>query len=324
MRTAVVIPSRNGRELLAACLESLGAQTKPAHVIVVDDLSGDGTAEMVRERFPDVELIRNETNLGFSRTCNRGVWAAPQDTEVVVLLNNDVIAAPGFIEAITAPFADPGVGSVAGVLTQKGKPHLIDTAGIELDPTMRSWDVGWNRPVDWLAQAAPEPAGPCGGAAAYRMAAYRDAGGLDETLFAYWEDVDLSVRLRAAGWRCALAAEALAEHRHGGYWGASSPAQRKLHWFGRAYVLAKHRPATGRVWRRAAAALLDWPELAVHLLVRREIAPIRERRRGRSAGRANAIDTAPERFMTVSLREALRRQRLFLRLRLGGGLPDHF
>ena len=322
MKAAVVIPNRNGRELLAAALESLRGQTRPAAVIVVDDCSDDGADEMVRERFPEVELIRNETNLGFARTCNRGA-AAAADADVVILLNNDVIASPRFVEAILAPFADPATGSAAGVLTQLGKPDRIDTAGIELDPTLRSWDLGWNRPAAWLA-GAPDPAGPCGGAAAYRASAWREAGGFDEAFFAYWEDVDLALRLRAAGWRCVLAPDARAEHRHGGSFGASSPLQRRLHHFGRGYVLAKHRPAGRVLLRRLGAALLDWPELLVHLFVRREIAPIRERRRGLRLGRRNALATAPERFVTVPFREALRRQWLFLRLRLRGELPDHF
>lgn len=318
MATAtVVIPTLDARELLRDALESLERQTAEAEVVVVDNASTDGTAEMVAERFPRVRLIRNQANLGFGRAVNQG--AADAVGDVLVLVNNDVVLEPDFVERICEPFADERVGMVAGVLLQGDDPGSIDSAGIEIDPTLQSFDYLWNEPVAALESAA-DPLGPCGGAAAYRLAAFREAGGFDEAFFAYWEDVDLGLRLRLAGWRCVLAPRARALHRHGATTGAASPLARRLEAFGRAYVLGKYRVPLG-----LRVALLDWPALLVHAVARRELDPIRERRRGLRLGRRNAMaGNRPTSLATVPYGESLRRQWRAFRLRLTGRLPSHF
>jgi len=309
----VVIPTLNARELLRDALASLAGES----VVVVDNGSTDGTAEMVEREFPGVRLVRNEENLGFGRAVNRG--AAEAEGEVLVLVNNDVVCEPGFVPRISEPFEDEQVGMAAGVLVQAAAPDRIDSAGIEIDPTLRAFDYLWDRPVGELERAA-DPLGPCGGAAAYRLSAFREAGGFDETFFAYWEDVDLALRLRLAGWGCRLVPDARALHRHGATLGASSPAARRLESFGRAYVLTKHR-----VPRGPRVALLDWPALLVHAVFRRELDPIRERRRGLREGRRNAVpNRAPAELATVPYRESLRRQWDAFRLRRRGELPAHF
>ena len=318
MATAtVVIPTLNARDLLRDALASLERQTMRPDVVVVDNASTDGTAEAMRSEFPWVRVVVNEENLGFGRAVNRG--AAEAESDVLVLVNNDVVCEPDFVERICEPFGGEGVGMAAGVLLQAGAPGRVDSAGIEVDPTLRSFDYLWNRPVGELA-AARDPVGPCGGAGAYRLSAFREAGGFDEAFFAYWEDVELALRLRLAGWKCRLAPAARAIHRHGQTLGASSPAARRLESFGRGYVLAKYR-----VHLPLRVALLDWPALLVHAVLRRELDPIRERRRGLSEGRRNAIGTrVPHGLATVPYRESLRRQLAAAGLRARGDLPAHF
>jgi N-acetylglucosaminyl-diphospho-decaprenol L-rhamnosyltransferase len=312
----VVIPTLNARDLLRDALASLERQTVRPDVVLVDNASMDGTAEMVRSEFPWARLVVNGENLGFGRAVNLG--AADVDSDVLVLVNNDVVCEPGFVERICEPFADERVGMVAGVLLQANAPDRIDSAGIEVDPTLRSFDYLWNRPVDDLA-AARDPLGPCGGAAAYRLSAFREAGGFDEAFFAYWEDVELALRLRLGGWECRLAPRARAIHRHGQTLGASSPAARRLEAFGRGYVLAKYR-----VHRPLRVALLDWPALLVHAVVRRELHPIRDRRRGIREGERNAIHGGVRGLATVPYRESLRRHLAAAGLRARGELPAHF
>ena len=218
VQATVVIPTFNGRRMLVEALEGLERQTTAHDVIVVDNGSTDGTVDLLAERFPHVRVVELPENVGFGRAVNRGVAAA--ETDVVVLINNDVVCEPEFLERLLEPLGDDSVAMVAGVLLQHDRPHLVDSAGIELDTTLRSWDALWNRPVSELAGAA-EPVGPCGGAAAFRTRAFRDVGGFDETFFAYWEDVDLALRLRLAGHRCVRAgdgsrsAQARADARRG-------------------------------------------------------------------------------------------------------------
>ena len=320
MRATVVIPTLNARSLLAEALEHLRAQTVQHDVMVVDNASTDGTSELLADRFPEVRVIRMDENVGFGRAVNRGVAAA--ETEAIVLINNDVLCTPDFLERLLEPL-DDGVAMAAGVLLQHDRPELVDSAGIELDTTLRSWDSFWNQPVAQLAGAA-EPVGPCGGAAAFRTDAFREVGGFDESFFAYWEDVDLALRLRLAGHTCVRAEQARALHKHGQTLGAASPAQRRLEAFGRSYVLARYRVARRGVATRLKIATLDWPVLLVHLVVRREIAPLRERWRGTRTGLARPPLRAPLELATVSFGEALGRQFGLLRLRATGSLPTHF
>ena len=196
VRAVVVIPTFNARDLLADALASIEAQTVPVEIVVVDNASTDGTVEMLETRFPRVAVVRNSENLGFGRAVNRGVEDAAA-ADVIVLVNNDAVCEPDFMERLLDRSPTPAVGMVAGVLLQGSAPELVDSAGIELDTTLRSWDMLWNRPVDELAHAA-EPVGPCGGAAAYRRSAFVELGGFDERFFAYWEDVDLALRFRLA------------------------------------------------------------------------------------------------------------------------------
>jgi GT2 family glycosyltransferase len=320
MRATVVIPTFNARGLLAETLEHLQAQKVDHDVVVVDNASSDGTRDLLRERFPGVRVVELEENLGFGRAINQGLDVV--ETEVAVLLNNDVLCPPDFLDRLLQPFTRGEIAMVAGVLLQHDRPDTVDSAGIELDTTLRSWDMLWNGRAAAL-DGAPEPVGPCGGAGAYRMDALREAGGFDEAFFAYWEDVDLALRLRLAGHRCVRAADARALHKHGQTLGAASPRQRRLEAFGRGYVLARYRVAQRGPLMRLKIAALDWPVLLVHLVVRRETGPLRERRRGMRAGAARPPLRAPLELATISFGTALSRQANLLRLRARGGLPSH-
>ena len=98
---------------------------------------------------------------------------------------------------------------VAGVLVQEAAPGLIDSAGVVADRTLMGFDYLHGEPLE-AAERAPDPLGPTGGAALYRLDAFRAASGFDERIFLYYEDLDLALRLRAAGARCRLAAGARA------------------------------------------------------------------------------------------------------------------
>jgi GT2 family glycosyltransferase len=299
----VVIPTWRGRDMLASCLEHLATQTyEPLEVIVVDNASDDGTVEMVRERFPAVRLIELGENVGFARAVNAGVRAG--SGQIVVLLNNDVDAEPGFVEAIVAPFADARVGMVAG-MTLMPASDRVDGFGIEIDATL----AAYNRLRGRTPGERPGVlAAPSGGAAAYRRSAWEETGGLDQTLFAYGEDLDLGLRIRAAGWQAAGAPDARGVHLGGASIGVASPRQRDLAGFARGYLLRRY----GVLRSRAAVRALAFEALVVGWgLVRfRTAIPLRSRVRGWRAGGGDRRMVAPEAIdSSIGWREAFRRLR---------------
>jgi GT2 family glycosyltransferase len=236
MQPTVYIPNLNQVGHLRAALRSVAGGDPSFTVAVVDNGSSDGSPEMVRDEFPAVELIALGENLGFSRALNRAVREVPGDP--IVLLNNDVECAPGFIAAITA--AGDGQAMVAGLLVQRSDPGLIDSAGVIADDsTLLAFDHLHGEPVA-AAETAPPPLGPSGGAALYPRAAFEEAGGFDERMFAYYEDFDLALRLAAAGVECRLAPAARALHHGSMTLGSRSGDKYALTGWGRGYMLRRY------------------------------------------------------------------------------------
>jgi len=301
----VVVVTWRGRDALASCLEHLAAQDEPHRTIVVDNASHDGTAELVRDRFPHATFVELPENVGFGAAVNAGV--AVGDGEAIVLVNNDLDVDPGFLAALLAPLReDPAVGMVAGMTLMPGRER-VDAFGVELDAGL----AVYNR----LRHASPEAvetagllAGPSGGAAAYRRTAFEQVDGFDETLIAYGEDVDLALRLRVAGWRAAAAAAAHGVHLGGATIGVDSPRQRWLAGFARGFLLRRWGVLRSRAAPRALlleALVVGWG-LARH----RTLVPLRSRVAGwRAAGRGShalppgAVDDG------IGVLESLRRLR---------------
>jgi GT2 family glycosyltransferase len=239
MRSAtVIVPTLMGGDRLRDSLDSLAAQTVEHEVIVVDNGSGGDAVSRVCERRSGVEVVRLDRNAGFSRAVNLGARRASGDA--IVLVNDDCRCDPGFVEAITRALDPPhGVTMAAGVMRDGRDPRLIDTAGIELDGTLLGFDYLNGEELSRLDGPVPDPVGPSGTAAAYDRGAFADAAGFDERLFAYWEDVDLALRLRSMGGRCALARAARGTHAHSATFGSGSRRKNYLMGFGRGYVLRK-------------------------------------------------------------------------------------
>jgi N-acetylglucosaminyl-diphospho-decaprenol L-rhamnosyltransferase len=237
---SVVVPTYQGLHHLESFLPSLAAQTLPHEAIVVDNASTDGTGDFLRERWPQVRVISFAENRGFGKAANAGVEAASAKT--VVLLNNDIVCTPTFLERLVAAL-DPGQGVVmaAPVLVRRGDERRIDTAGIVVDRTLHGFNHLYGEPVEVLEKGVFDPLAPCGGAAAFDRTAFLEVGGFDPAFFAYLEDVDLAVRCSARGWKCRLAPTAVAVHAHSGTLGEGSPAKNRLTAWGRGYIVGKYR-----------------------------------------------------------------------------------
>ena len=254
MRADVVVPVFNRWDLTRSCLLHLRRQTLEHTAILADNGSTDGTAERVRMEFPDVRVVELGANLGFPRACNAG--AAAGDGDVVVLLNNDVECPPDFLARLVAPLRErPTAGSVASLLLEPGEER-IESFGLAVDTTLAGYPRLRGEPRGAAQTESPVLIGPSGAAGAYRRAAWEQVGGLDEGVFAYAEDVDLALRLRAAGWEAVAAADAVAVHIGSASAVARSAWQRYQGGFARGYFLRRYGVLRTRAAVRAVATEL--------------------------------------------------------------------
>jgi GT2 family glycosyltransferase len=214
-RATVVIPTWNGRELLAAALASLREQRfRDFEVLVVDNGSTDGTPEHVREAHPEAELLVLAENHGFAGAVNAGIDRARG--EYVALLNNDMELDPGWLaELVAALDADPSAGSAASKLRMLREPGLLDGAGDVVTWYGATWRRGHGEPDRGQYDEPGLVASPCAGAALYRRRALEEVGTFDESFFAYLEDADWGLRAQLAGWPCLWVPGAVAYHLGG-------------------------------------------------------------------------------------------------------------
>jgi len=304
----VVIVVHGRYELTASCLRHLSAQSIEHRVILVDNGSTDDTCARLRSEWPEVRLEILDENRGFAEACNRGVGAGSGD--IVVLLNNDVDCRPDFLEHVCGPLErDPLVGAVATLMLQPGE-RLIDSAGLAADVTLGGFPRLHGLQVSEAARERPLLAGPAGAAAAYRRSAWEQAGGLDSAIFAYMEDFDLALRLRAAGWKAVLATDAVGVHLGSATFGHRTAWQRRNGGFGRGYMLRRYGLLRGREAPRTLAteAIVVLGDLAFS----RDLAALRGRLSGWRAGRqAPRLPPPPEDAIdrSIGLRESLAMRR---------------
>lgn len=226
-RVTAVVLGWNGRQDTLACLRSLEHATYPdLSVVVVDNASTDGGPEAVAAEFPGVRLIRLEENRGFAGGVNVGVAAALEaGADHVLLLNNDATVDSGFLEPLVDAAAGPGVGAACAQILQDDGERIW-YAGAAYDP--RRGHQG--RHTGYGSSPIPASVPPyetdraCGGAMLVPRPAVEHVGALDESLFAYAEDVDWSMRARGAGLRILVVPASIVVHRvSGSTGGASSP-----------------------------------------------------------------------------------------------------
>lgn len=207
MRLSVVIPSYCRADLLARCLTTVTACAPPGtEILVVDDASEGAVISETATRFPGVRVLRMTTRCGFCLAANVGIQASTGD--VVEMLNDDTEVTPGWAEAALARFEPPEVVAVAPLVLQldparraAGLPLLIDSAGDEYD----SGGFARKRMHDCENRQGEVPAEPhrvwgaSASSAFYRRSALFAAGLFPPDFGAYFEDVDLSHRLRKQG-----------------------------------------------------------------------------------------------------------------------------
>ncbi|MFC9293800.1 bifunctional polysaccharide deacetylase/glycosyltransferase family 2 protein [Streptomyces sp. NPDC057011] len=195
----VLVPAYNERECIANTLNSLAASDHPIEVIVIDDGSTDGTADIVEEMgLPFVRLIR-QVNGGKPSALNTGVAAASHD--IIVMMDGDTVFEPSTVRELVQPFGDPGIGAVAGNAKVGNRDSLIGAwqhieyvLGHNLDRRM----------YDMLGVIPTIP----GAVGAFRKAALQQVGGMSDDTLA--EDTDITIAVLCEGWRIVYAEHARA------------------------------------------------------------------------------------------------------------------
>lgn len=305
--TAIVV-NWNGPQLTSRAVESLLQRSgePDAEIIIVDNGSEDDSLTVFAERFgaePRVRVIPLPENLGFGGGVNAGIRAS--ESPYVALLNNDAVIRDGWLHELRAVLEAPGNERVAAVtsrillagrwrelspaelqeaaelgerILRQGRRHAVvrdDEHGtVRINSTGNIVDRSGNgADRDWLApaniRAREEVFGFCGGAAMLRRAALDEVGLFDERLFMYYEDTDLSWRLRTAHWQIRYAERAVVEHEHAASSGTAS--EQFLRWNARNRILVAWRHGGLRMGMTAilrtnlrffrALAGRRWPEV---------------------------------------------------------------
>lgn len=249
---AIVVTYR-GASWISACLRALESQLAKARLelVVVDNGSVDGTAALLKREFPGVTVLRLSRNEGYGRANNvalRRALAAGAD--FAALVNDDVEVEPGWLQALLeAASAHGKAGLFCGTLLFRDEER-INSTGVELDAFGRARDRDFGVPRGQVRRGDGPVTAVTGGAALVRCELLRTIGVFDPGYFAYYEDVDLSLRAARSGWNCWYAAGATARHRFAATAGSGSPLQRFLLGRGHLRTVALHeRPL------RAAALL---------------------------------------------------------------------
>jgi N-acetylglucosaminyl-diphospho-decaprenol L-rhamnosyltransferase len=289
--TATVIIPTVGPERAIRLLESLARAGGEFEAIVADNGTDAPELERAAAALPEARVIRIGSNVGYSRAVNRAAREAAGET--LVLLNDDCVVEPGYVQRIVEPI-DPGsrVAMAAGVMRDARHPGLIETAGIEIDHTLLAFDYLNGEPVEVLQRGVADPLGPSGAAAAFWREAFLDAGGFDEELFAYLEDVDLVLRLRRDGAACRLAKGAIGVHEHSGTLGSGSRRKDYLMGYGRGYLLRKWGVPSPR--RLLGIVVREVITCAGQAALDRNIEGVRGRLRGWRAARSREPYPGPE------------------------------
>lgn len=250
---AIIIVSYNTRTELAACLQSLFDHPPACSTttVVVDNGSTDGSVELVRARWPNVQLLPFDQNVGYGAANNRAVEAT--ESELILFLNSDTVVPAGAVDRLMACLRDAPDVAVVG-------PRLVDAAGhpeLSFGSMITPWNEAWQKAKGWvLTRGVPvlgplvartlsrpsEPDWVSGACLLVRRADAHAAGLFDERFFLYVEDVDFCASIRRLGRRVLFAPSVQVIH-HGGRSGASQVSRtRALYRRSQLAFYQKHHP----------------------------------------------------------------------------------
>ena len=200
---AVIVVNYNSSNYLRTCIDTLTSQSEPAdRIVVIDNNSDDGSADSIEDRYPQVELVREKSNIGFAAANNRAMELV-EDCDWVALINPDATVNTDLIALLRASISDnPGVQMFSCRLLDAENDELLDGTGDQFHVS----GIAWRRDHGVSALRSRDSSetifAPCAAAALYKTDWVRRAGGFDEAYFCYNEDTDLAFRMRLIGADC--------------------------------------------------------------------------------------------------------------------------
>ena len=260
IRCSVLVVSWNGRAHLEHCLPALAAERVPSgcelEILVFDNGSTDGTVDWIARHHPRVRCLASPVNVGFAAANNRLAEAA--GGELLLLLNNDTLPQPDLLAAYLDAWrrAEPDVAALAGRLVDWEGGRLDFGRGVAtFDGHAFALDQGRELGAARVPGAGEELLFGCGGNLLVRRRSFLEAGGFDESYFAYFEDVDLGWRLWSGGERILACPGASARHRQGASSARLGDARRGTLYERNALLTAVKNYEAG-LWERMLPAVL--------------------------------------------------------------------
>jgi GT2 family glycosyltransferase len=204
-KVAIILLNWNSYEHTANCIESLSA-VRPANfdILVVDNGSTDGSGTALQNKFNHIIYLPNATNEGFAGGNNRGfAYAIEHDYAYSLMLNNDVFVEPNFLDLLVNYLeANPAVGAIQPKIFFNSNRQKVWNGG----SYFLSW-LGWTYSKNYMRAAGPTQSKFAqvdwitGCALLVRTSIVKQIGALNDHFFIYYEDVDFSFRIRAAGYK---------------------------------------------------------------------------------------------------------------------------
>ncbi|MCZ2344192.1 MAG: glycosyltransferase [Bacteroidales bacterium] len=284
---SIIIPSHNRTDLLKLCLQSVLAYIPPeSEILVVDDASKEEAVSRTAMLFPGVRVLRLDQRQGFARAANAGIAAS--HGRIVELLNDDTEVTPNWADTALPYFNDPTVAAVAPLVLQyhlprlrAGRIPLVDSAGDDYDSGGFAQKRLHGEPAHRMPQLPERVPAVSATAAFYRREALLAVGGFPDDFGAYFEDVDLSCRLRATGYVCWCEPRSIVWHRVSASYGRrptwrviamQSCNEERVFWRNRKFgmrTLFRHGLVLGGklLYRMAEGTVLPWVSGRVYGLI---------------------------------------------------------
>lgn len=281
--TYIITPDYNGKKFLNKYFNSLFNQTyDDFKIIFVDNSPNNDSIDFIKEHYADkldlkIIIIKNPQNYGFAEANNMGIKEAFKDKECkyIICLNNDVEAEPNFLEElIKCSNNHPDAGSIQSKMIWGIKPEFIDSVGLEYSKN----GLGFNRGTNESSKAynqEEEILGCCAGACLYQRTALEDVklddDYFDKDFFAYYEDFDMALRLRWAGWSAWYSPTAAVYHHKGGTGGVISDFTVYHNWRNYTWTIFKNLPLNYIIKHIHLIIVSELSQIALSLLRKKPV-----------------------------------------------------